>query len=35
MVTITEEHDVGMDEAWCKWFRCPGCEDEYIYNAAV
>lgn len=29
-ITMLAEHDMGMDEWWCRWFRCPVCGVDHI-----
>lgn len=31
-VEIGEEQNLGQDEAWCYWYKCPSCGDTMITN---
>jgi predicted RNA-binding Zn-ribbon protein involved in translation (DUF1610 family) len=31
-ITITENNEVGKDEMWCMWYKCPNCGGTYIAN---
>jgi hypothetical protein len=26
-IKISEEYNVGKDEKWCEWYRCPACKE--------
>lgn len=27
---IGEKDNIGKDEAWCEWYKCPNCKDTMI-----
>ena len=33
-VIVKEKHNLGQDEYWCFWFKCPDCECRNVMEEA-